>query len=262
MTSLRLFIIGLLRHWLLVLSGPLLSAVLAVVERSTAVAINFRWYVVLMAAGVMVAAYRAWLDEHRARLDAESRADLNRPAVVLTIRGAFNSQTPPFALRNSGAVTAFNIRIAPLTLSDRTLEFEAVADLAANAEVPVNASIRGAGPFWARDVLQFFERGYAPVVEGQLKPPTEEEQQNASSAQMHDYLAASMGLGELVVPLVVYYRDLAGTEYATQQHFVFEVIANGLQVRLVSSTRKSAMPPVPAPFVVPGSRAARRSRQT
>lgn len=261
MTSLRLFVVGVFRHWLLVLSGPLLSAVLAVVERQTGVAIDFRWYIFLMAAGVLVAAYRAWLDEHRAREDAENRADLNRPAVVLTIRGTFDSQAPPFALRNTGAATAFNIRIAPVTLSDRALEFEAVPDLAANAEVSLSASIIGAGPFWARDVLQFFERGYAPVVERQLKPPTEEEQKQASSAQVSDYLAATLGLGELIVPFVIDYRDLAGTEYVTQQHFVFEVIADRLEVRLVSSTRRSTMPPVPAPFVVPGSREARRSRK-
>jgi len=261
MKEVGLFIAALFRHWLLVLSGPLLSAALSFLERYTKVSIEFRLYIAIVVLGVLVALYRTWLDEHRARATAEARADLNRPGVVLAITGGLDTNTSPFKIRNTGTATAFNIRVLPIAFGDRILEFDEVADLATDTETSSIVSVRGSGPFWAGDVVKFFEQEYEAVVSNQFPPPDENAQTAADLVKARDYLAASMGLSEMVVPFAIEYRDLGGTEYVTQQHFVFEVIVERLAVRLVASARKGSVPPLPGAFVIPGTREERRLRR-
>jgi hypothetical protein len=123
MKEVRVFTAALLRHWLLVLSGPLLSAILGLVERYAKVSIEFRFYVAIVAAGVLVALFRTWLDEYRGRTAAEARSDLNRPAVVLVTLDEFDTSASPFALRNVGSAAAFNVQVLPIALGDNVLEF-------------------------------------------------------------------------------------------------------------------------------------------
>ena len=261
MKEVRRFIAALFRHWLLVLSGPLLSGVLSILERYTRVSIEFRLYVAIVSTGVLVALYRTWLDEHRLRTAAEERVDLSRPGVVLTISGEFDTNASPFIFRNTGASSAFNLRVLPIALGDHVLDFDEVADLAGGTDTRAVVSVRGSAPFWARDVLKFFEQGYEAVVDRQFVPRDETELANEESAKVREYFAARMGLSEMVVPFAIEYRDLGGTEYVTQQHFIYEVIVERLAVRLVASTRKVVTPALPAAFVIPGTREERRLRQ-
>jgi hypothetical protein len=134
--------------------------------------------------------------------------------------------------------------------------FEELADLGKNADKTLRVSVRGAGPFWAREVIKFFAQGYEAVSEQQFHTPSND----AEAPEVRDYWAVTMGLSEMAVPFSIEYRDVGGTEYVTQQHFVFEIMIDRLAVRLVASARKALAPPLPSPFITPGTRDERRTR--
>jgi hypothetical protein len=255
------FVISVSRHWLLLFAGPAVSVALGGIEHYSGRSVSFREYAILSIVSIFAAVFRAWRDEYLARLATEATGETVRPAVVISL-GEMNKSSvnkAPFTLKNVGATPAFNIRFLDAELGDRALEVEETAEIAAAESATPQAFIRGAGIFWARDFVQFLERGFEAV--GREQWPVPEDGVEDSSVTKERF-AAMFGLGELVLPLIMKYRDLAGLEYVTQQDLVFEPIVERVSIRLVYSGRALNAPLPRNPYIVPGARKERKSRQS
>src|ERR1700742_1768157 len=104
MATLGAFLRAVSRHWLLLFTGPVLSLMLGGFEHYSGTSIPFQGYSLISAATVLAAVYRAWLDEHTARLIAEAQNERERPAVVISVNeGQRHSNQPPFSFKNVGA---------------------------------------------------------------------------------------------------------------------------------------------------------------
>jgi len=252
------------RHWVELMSGGIVMVGLAVYERFSGQPVALGLYATVVAVFVVIACFGAWKTERQAaiaewkkRIIAQQTADANRPAVVAEL-GSGTGHTPPLMLRNVSSNTAFNVRFLDATLGDRTLEADEVGQIVGAATATPRMLVHGGGVFWARDVARFFMSGFDAVGREQW-PESEADDRDADAAK--EQLSAMFGLAELVLPIAIRYRDLHGIEYVTHQEVVFEPISDRTSMRLVFSGRLNEAPALRRPYIVPGTRAARKARR-
>ncbi len=259
MATILAFVRAVSRHWLLLFTGPLLSLALGGVEHYSGTSISFRIYVLVSGATILAAMYKAWRDEYLARQDADAKNELNRPAVVVSLNeGDRQGNTPPFSFSNMGATPAFNARMADIEIGDRLLEVTEIAEIAVGHSASPQASVRRSGLFFARDFVHFFKRAYETIGRQQWPNAADDDEWLNDKDQAY----AAFGLGELVVPISVAYRDLNGIAYVTQHNLIFEPIANRLSIRFVYSGRAVSAPELKSPHIVAGTRDERRKLRT
>ena len=88
------FIAGVLNHWVELMSGGIITVVVALFERHKTKTVSWRWYIRLIVLFVFMACFLAWRDEHKAL--GEAKKELNE--TKLTLEKVKNDKKPNFHL--------------------------------------------------------------------------------------------------------------------------------------------------------------------
>jgi hypothetical protein len=236
--SLLAFLRAIFRHWLVLFSGPIISTGVGAIEHYQANSLSFATYGALSAATTFAAAFMAWRDERDARQVAEAMVNQNRPIVTAEFTPV-SFREVAFLLTNTGGGAAFNVSIADWQLAGKHINFSDVASIDQRSSAVATITVTGDGPMWSSRLPDFLKSAYASAAEAHWMA-----REASGRAPGDDEGLLLVGVGEIVIPISITYRDAAGAKYATVQELHFEKISERMNLRLVYTGRKDDAPSV------------------
>jgi hypothetical protein len=125
------FFIGIIRHWIPLITGGSITAALGVLEHKTGSSVPWSWYAAILLLFFFFSCFSAWRDEYRKRITLEEQA---KPKLSIQFRDS--SQRPEmqdlvFPSQESGFVKQRLFRVAihnesSILITDAQLVLEAV----------------------------------------------------------------------------------------------------------------------------------------